>query len=323
MEILTESTHDIRFSPDFGQEVKAAMSMAVIKTNEYYKYQALFRQVYEQEKGKEVSPSVLAFVSSINGVDFENSGIISLIPSGKEEDRDGVAVEDPTIMIVDNQINVFHTSVEQKPNGKYFTSIGWVKGNNLEQLDVSNRKLILTPESAGLALKMNVNMVKEPEFILTKDGRWRMIYEVADGKTSRIAIAEANKLTGPYYHHRLLIDTRENKWDSQHVSPGPILKTSRGDLIMFYNGRGDYNELDKTPTWKIGYVMIDAKSGNVIEGTRSNDAIIIPPKEIGPDGQLIAFANSIIQGEQYLYYTVADKRSRVARLIINGARLAT
>lgn len=320
MEILVEKTQDIKFGPDFGEEIKAAMSMAVIRTNEYY--QTLFRQVYEQEEGKEVAPSVLAFASSIDGVNFERSGIISLKPSGKEEHRDKVAVEDPTIVSIGNKKNVFYTAVEQKPNGRYYTSIGWVNGENLQELKGDKRKLIVTPKEVGMALKMDVNMVKEPEFILTKEGRWLMIYEFADGKTSRIGIAEGDRLTGPYHHHRLLIDTRENQWDSQHVSPGPILKTSQGDLLMLYNGRGEYNDLDHTPTWKIGYVMIDAKTGNLIEGSRSSKAIIIPPKEIGPDGQLIAFANSIIQGEQRLYYTVADKRSRVTNLVINGAKLA-
>jgi predicted GH43/DUF377 family glycosyl hydrolase len=123
-------------------------------------------------------------------------------------------------------------------------------------------------------------------------------------------------LTGDYQNHRVLINPREEKWDSQHVSPGPIIKTSGGDLLMFYNSRGPKNKDDNTPTWAIGSVIIDVSSGRLLE--RSEQPIIRPPEEIGPDGQLIAFANSVLEKKQWLYYTAADKRMIVASYAVNN-----
>ena len=89
---------------------------------------------------------------------------------------------------------------------------------------------------------------------------------------------------------------------------------------MFYNGRGPKNSEDQTPSWSIGHVVIDASSGAI--SNRSESPIIRPSEEIGPDNQLISFANSVtsIEGTKTnrLYYTVADTRSAVASIFIKG-----
>lgn len=272
----------------------------------------------ENESQNPIRYSVLGFASSENGVDFTRSSNIALSPTLIAKNRDRLAVEDPTIVTVDGVKYVFYSAVEPKKNNEdgVLVSIGMVKGQTVDALNQNDRKIILTPEKVSGQLNRKVDMVKEPEFIKTKDGRWIMIYEFASDGVSRIGMAESKTLTGNYENHRLLINPRENKWDSQHVSPGPIIRTSRGDLLMFYNGRGPKNELNQTPAWGIVSVIIDISSGGLLE--RSEQPIIRPPEEIGPDGQLIAFANSVVEQKQMLYYTAADKRMIVASYVANN-----
>lgn len=317
MSVSLIETHDVTFSPDFkaNPEIIAAMSMAVIKTEDYY--QTLYRQVQKKDN-QPIPESVLAFASSRNGVDFTRSGVISLQPSKEKNSEDVLAVEDPTIVELDGKKYVFCTAVKPKEgtNG-VLAAIEVVSGIDLKNIE-DKKQIIIRPDEVGKELGRKVDMVKEPEFIRLKDNTWVVLYEFADGQTSRIGMARSVNLTGPYRNHQLLMDTRNQGWDCQHISPGPIMITSRGDIIMLYNGRGPKNMNDQTPMWSIGSVIIDADKGSIIEGTRSEKPIIVPPEEIGPNNQLIAFSNSIIASEQRLYYTVADKRSRVAKLDFNN-----
>jgi predicted GH43/DUF377 family glycosyl hydrolase len=317
MSVDVIETHDINFSPDFkaNPEIIAAMSMAVIKTEDYY--QTLYRQVQKKDN-QPIPESVLAFASSQNGVDFIRSGVISLQPSKEKNSDDILAVEDPTIIELDGKKYVFCTAVKPKEGAEgVIAAIEVVSGIDLKNIE-DKKRIIIRPDEVGKELGRKVDMVKEPEFIRLKDNTWVVLYEFADGQTSRIGMARSVNLTGPYRNHQLLMDTRSEGWDCQHISPGPIMITSRGDLLMLYNGRGPKNMNNQTPMWAIGSVIVDTNKGSIIEGTRSEKPIIVPPEEIGPNNQLIAFSNSIVASEQRLYYTVADKRSRVAKLDFNN-----
>jgi predicted GH43/DUF377 family glycosyl hydrolase len=322
MEITIDKdrTRDITFDKEtrYNREIVKTMSMAVELIDSHYR--GLYRELHQQENESQnpIRYSVLGFASSENGVDFTRSTNIALSPTLVGKNRDRLAVEDPTIVTVDGVKYVFYSAVEPKRNNEdgVLVSIGMVKGQTVDALNQNNRKIILTPEKVGGQLNRKVDMVKEPEFIKTKDGKWLMIYEYGSGGVSRIGMAESKTLTGNYENHRELINPREGKWDNQHVSPGPIIRTSRGDLLMFYNGRGPKNEQDQTPTWAIGSVIIDLSTGGLLQ--RSEDPIILPPEEIGPDGQLIAFANSVVEEKHMLYYTAADKRMIVASYVANN-----
>lgn len=321
MEINVGELRDVKFIPEIAAldpRERGAMSMAVVKSGEIIRdyYEALYRHLYQPQNEQPVMESVIAFASSQNGVDFTRSGVFSVEPTRTPNSLDQLAVEDPTIVKVDGIYYVFHTAVRPKTNGEGVeTAIQLVRGRSLQ--DLGGKTTILTPLDVREKLG-KVDMVKEPEFIQMKDGSWTMIYEYADSSTSRVAIASAAHLEGPYNDHRLLFDTRENSWDSEHVSAGPIIITPGGDICIFYNGRGPRNEVDKTPTWAIGYGIIDASTGET--RVRSNKPIIVPSSELGPGNQLIAFANSITKdsnGEtQTLYYTEADRRSACAKLTV-------
>lgn len=308
MEIGVEKTQDIKFNPEYDQksETFGAMSMAVIRVENYY--QALLRELHRPKEGIPVDHSVLAFVHSKNGVDFKRSGVISVKPG---DSFDKLAVEDPTIVKLNGEYFVFHSAVNPKDPGVE-VAIQLVTGPNLKEL--GNKTVVLSPKELKTVFG-KVDMVKEPEFVF--DGKkWLMFYEYADGTKSRIAVAESNNLAGPYQNHRLLIDGKYD-WDSQHTSPGPIIITPNKDICMIYNGRGPKSALDQTPTWAIGYAIIDGKTGAVLE--RSDSPFLRPPEEIGPGNQLIVFANSLASKpyKQTLYCTVADIRSAVVHLAVN------
>ncbi|MCX6704498.1 MAG: hypothetical protein NTZ07_03595 [Candidatus Woesebacteria bacterium] len=320
MEIGVGETERVVFSPaiEKNPEISAAMSMAVVSMKGYY--DALYRQVSKAKPGELVPESVIAFASSPNGVDFARSGVVPLKPTQEVNSIDRIAVEDPAIVKLDGKYYVFHSAVSPKTVGEGVqVAIQVVEGDSLGHLG-TDKKIVLTPKDVQDSLGEKVDMVKEPEFYFGKDGLWHMIYEHTGRGKSEIATAESPQLTGPYRNNRPLLETRENSWDSQHTSPGPLLFTSQGDILMFYNGRGPKSSEDETPSWSIGHVIIDGKTGAI--SNRAEAPIIRPPEEIGPGNQLISFANSITSTEgaknNRLYYTVADTRSAVASIFVNG-----
>jgi len=319
MDIEVRNIEKVKFTPTIEDdpEIQAAMSMAVTSMGNYY--EALYRQVSKLLFGDVVPESVIAFASSTNGVDFSRSGLIPLRPTKEQGSLDQIGVEDPTV-VVDGIYYVFHSAVSRKTSGEGVqVAIQVVKGRDLKHLG-NEKQIVLTPRQVQDSLGEKVDMVKEPEFFWGKDGLWHMVFEHTGRGFSEIAIAESQWLVGPYRNFRPLLEVRPNCWDSQHVSPGPLLLTSQGDVLMFYNGRGPKSSDDQTPAWSTGYVIIDAKTGAV--SNRSENPLIRPPEEIGPDNQLICFANSIVPigGTRVnnLYYTVADKRMEVARIIANN-----
>ena len=74
---------------------------------------------------------------------------------------------------------------------------------------------------------------------------------------------------------------------------------------MFYNGR-DFR------TWAIGEVLFDPETLGIDE--RSLVPLIVPPPELGPENQFIAFSSgALVEGETvYLYHHIADRRIRCA-----------
>lgn len=316
MEIGVDKTERVVFSPAIEEnpEITAAMSMAVKVVEGYY--ESLYRQVSRPHQGQLIPESVIAFASSSNGVDFERSGLVPIKPGIEKGSLDQLAVEDPTIVKDGQTYYVFHSAVSPKENNQGVqVGIQVVTGDSLQHLG-TEKQTVLTPKEVRDSLGKEVDMVKEPEFYYGKDKLWHMIFEHTGRGISEIAVAESPRITGPYRNHRPLLEVRPGGWDSQHVSPGPLLFTSGGDILMFYNGRGPKSSEDRTPSWSIGYTIIDTKTGAIID--RSKTPIIRPPEEIGPGNQLISFANSITSKEgprnHRLYYTVADTRSAVASI---------
>ena len=110
MEIGVADTEPVVFSPSIEKEnpeISAAMSMAVVSMQGYY--DALYRQVSKPKDGEVIPESVIAFVSSDNGVDFARSGVIPLKPTHEVNSIDRIAVEDPTIVQLDSKFYVFHS----------------------------------------------------------------------------------------------------------------------------------------------------------------------------------------------------------------------
>jgi predicted GH43/DUF377 family glycosyl hydrolase len=320
MEIGVKHSQDVIIHPESGKDTRAEMSLAVRMARKHL-FEAAYREVH-QNNNSGIYESVLCYATSENGIDFMRSGTL-VVPPGPKENRNIFAVEDPTLIFYNEEMNMFYTEVKSDEKWGYKTSIACITGKDLNNLDQTIRKVVLTPEEVSKALRVEIQMVKEPEFYQDQQGLWHIVYEFSDGITSRIGTAVSRYLTGPYINHRLLIDVRPGKWDDQHVSTGAIIPGK--DILLLYNGRGERNSLDHTPEWACGCVAIDKETGGIIEGTRSEEPFYRSRPEIGEGGQIIAFLNSIsqikkrqIDTDAKCYITIGDKRSEMATLAVNG-----
>jgi beta-1,2-mannobiose phosphorylase / 1,2-beta-oligomannan phosphorylase len=340
MNIDIWNRHEITFSMDdsavteieklFGPET-GRFSLAVIR-NIQGLYEALVRERHANagsldSDGKIVVPvSIVTYAQSSNGINFEMPGIISLSPSSP---FDSVAVEDPTILNLNGINYVFttgvqmHSKADDRANGYVETNIMMATGDTLTNLE--DNKVILTPQDVSKDIsELEIAMVKEPELVIDSEGNIQhMIYEVGTNLGSQIAICRnvSGKPSHGYLDHRIMLSTRENMWDSDHVSTGPTIPLNNGDILMFYNGRNSPNERGFS-SWAIGIVIFSKDLTRVLY--RSENPVILPPNEIGPDNQLIAFANSLVvdpsSSVSKLYLTAADTRMQAVEVMLNRAQ---
>ncbi len=130
--------------------------------------------------------------------------------------------------------------------------------------------------------------------------RWRLFFEYAVAGASRIGIASAPAVDGPWTVLHSFFDPRPQRWDSWHLSTGPVLTTDLRRPVMFYNGA------TRQANWRIGWVVFDENYTRII--ARCDEPMIAPPpREIGDTD--IAFAASAIEENDviHLYYSIADK----------------
>lgn len=178
---------------------------------------------------------------------------------------------------------------------------GWNETRKEGQLMLASGSDIrrLTKKGAVLSSREFRNP-KEATVIATAQGDWRMYFEFASDDASAIGIARAEQIIGPWQVLGTLCVARLDRWDSWHVSPGPVWQPERGPPVMFYNGA------DRDAHWRIGWLTLDADYSSIIE--RADDPLIVPPVPEG-DATDIAFAASCLTGGNLMqiYYSVADK----------------
>lgn len=107
--------------------------------------------------------------------------------------------------------------------------------------------------------------------------RWRLFFEYAEDGASKVGIASAPAVDGPWTVLPAIFDARPGCWDGWHLSPGPLLCSDPMHPVMFYNGA------TRDAKWRIGW---------------------------------IAFAASAIEESNtiYLYYSIADKAMMRAQI---------
>lgn len=209
------------------------------------------------------------------------------IAPGAEHDKDGC--EDPTVCIVDDHYYVYYTGWnETQKRGQLMLA----SGSDIQHLEARRTALAWTPERKN---------PKEATVTQAIDGSWRMFFEYANEERSKIGIASAPAVSGPWRVLEPLFEARDDRWDSWHLSTGPIIASQSGEPMMFYNGA------TRDAAWRIGWITFDTAYSRVT--ARGDEPVIEPPGKRETGATDIAFAASAVaaSGAAHVYYSVADE----------------
>jgi predicted GH43/DUF377 family glycosyl hydrolase len=230
---------------------------------------------------------------SRDGVNFKMGKIPAIVPGPNQIDAGGV--EDPTVVIgSEPHLMVFYTGVEAtRDQGSLLLAAGPSLGKLTKQ-----KVLLKAPEGQG--------NIKEATVAQGTDGRWRLFYEYAQDNASRIGLAVADDLEGPWQPVGDPFTVREWLWDTWHLSTGPILARPGEPPVMFYNGA------TADARWRIGWIAFDENYTRVVD--RCIEPLLVPPPPIERAGTDIAFAASLIDdgADVHLYYSLEDRLLRRA-----------
>lgn len=236
---------------------------------------------------------------SDDGLAFTMDKTPAILPGPNFVDAGGV--EDPTVVIGhEPHLMIFYTGVDGK---REKGSLLVTTGPDLKHL-TKDKVLLTAPEGRG--------NIKEATVALGEDGRYRMFYEYAQNNASRIGLALADKLEGPWDVAGDPFTIREDLWDTWHLSTGPIVARKGEPPVMFYNGA------TADARWRIGWVAFDENFTRVVD--RCIEPLIMPPPPQHRAGIDIAFAASCLDKapDIHLYYSLEDRllrRATVRRMV--------
>ncbi|MBB3858800.1 putative GH43/DUF377 family glycosyl hydrolase [Novosphingobium hassiacum] len=237
---------------------------------------------------------------SDDGLSFAMQDSPAILPG--PEDKDAGGVEDPTVVLSGQDVLVFYTGVDRaRSQGAMLVA----QGPDLTQL-AKKEVLLEAPEGEG--------NIKEATVAQGADGTYRLFYEYARDirpgvGASRIGMAVATTLDGPWSVVEDPFTVREKAWDNWHLSTGPIISRPGKPHVMFYNGA----TLDAR--WRIGWIAFDENFTHVVD--RCIEPLIVPPPPELRSGIDIAFAASCVDhGKKiHLYYSLEDRVLRRSTLV--------
>jgi predicted GH43/DUF377 family glycosyl hydrolase len=225
---------------------------------------------------------------SDDGVAFHIHAKPVLAPSDWELDSGGC--EDPTVVDYEHHYVVYYTGVD---NTRSSGQLLYATGKSLDKL----RK-----RGVALASSKTEGNTKEATIERTEDGRWRLFYEFAHDRASRVGLALGDGVAGPWREQPAPFTVRNNEWDNWHLSTGPLLTTDKSTPVMFYNGA------TMDARWRIGWIAFDRDYAKVVD--RCVEPLITPPPPQDRGETDIAFASSCIAVDEssvQLYFSRADK----------------
>lgn len=247
------------------------------------RYQQLLRAVNRADNPA-AKVSRIYYGQSTDGLHFTLGDHPVIAPGPDEADRDGC--EDPTVAVVDNTIHVYYS--------------GWNQTKNEGQLLLATGvdSLRLRKRGTAIPFSKQYQNPKEASIAACPDGTWRLFFEYASEGASKLGIASAPAVDGPWTIQGTPFEAREGRWDGWHLSPGPVLNSKHP--VMFYNGA------TQDVKWRIGWIMFDENLTEVV--ARCDEPVITPPSPKSDETD-IAFVASAIEVDDaiYLYYSVADK----------------
>ena len=222
---------------------------------------------------------------SENGLHFIMDNAPAIAAGPDAEDLDGC--EDPTVAICDGTYYVYYTGWNQSK----------MQGNLLLASGPDPRHL--TKRGVRLAATPAVNNPKEATIVSVEGGTWRLFFEYSESGASKIGIASAPSVDGPWTVGSPLFGARPGHWDAWHLSTGPMFQSDPNRPVMFYNGA------TQDAHWRIGWVAFDAEYTQVVD--RCDKPLIVPPTPQAGHTD-IAFAASAVEADAiFLYYSVADQ----------------
>ena len=235
---------------------------------------------------------IIAGGSGKDGLTFAMEDKLAIVPGPGPDDLGGC--EDPTVVVLPDRYVVFYTGVDAaRLQGSMILASGPDLG------DLVKRQLVLkAPPGEG--------NIKEATLAQAPDGSWRLFYEYAANEASRVGMARAEAIDGPWTALDDPFPIRDDSWDNWHLSTGPIVQLPGQDPVMFYNGA------THDARWRIGWVSFNADYSKVTG--RGIEPVILPPPPTHRDSTDIAFAAStVIEGERIaLYYSLEDRILRRA-----------
>ncbi|MBC5800462.1 MAG: hypothetical protein GIW94_10895 [Candidatus Eremiobacteraeota bacterium] len=226
--------------------------------------------------------------ASADGLDFTMPDE-AVIPPGAPGDDDDGGCEDPTVVEEAGTYWVFYSGYSV---GKGEATMLCASGPSLMALKKRGRVL---PESDWYRNS------KEATVVRGTDGQWRMFFEYSAEKASKIGLAAAPALDGPWAYQPFDFAARPDLWDAWHLSAGPIVAQSSGAPIMLYNGA------TQSAHWRIGWATFDPDFGQL---RARGEEPLVEPSDIAGDATDIAFAASAVEreGDVWLYYSISDQR---------------
>jgi len=260
------------------------------------RWEMLVRAVPRRDDEPALKIACAYYGVSEDGLRFVMDDAPAIAASPDALDRDGC--EDPTVAIWNGTYYVYYTGWNQ----------GKMQGNLLLASGPDPRHL--TKRGVYLAATPAVDNPKEATIVSVPDGTWRLFFEYAEGGASKICIASAPSVDGPWTAGASLFTARPDHWDAWHLSTGPMLQSDPDRPVMFYNGA------TRDAHWRIGWVAFDAEYTRVVD--RCDEPLIVPPTPQA-DYTDIAFAASAVEADDaiFLYYSIADRdmvRAKIRRL---------
>jgi len=221
-----------------------------------------------------------------SGIEFAVDSEPVIGPGPAADDLGGC--EDPTLWFSDGNYWCYYTGWNPKARCALLLH---AVGPDIHQL--RKRGPVLPPSDI-------YQWSKEVTIAPVADGTWRLLFEYSHDERSKIGIASAAHPGGPWSYGEPSLFAREDRWDSWHLSTGPVIFLDNDEPIMFYNGA------TRDARWRIGWAAFNADFTRV---TARGDEPLIDPGEVHGVDTDIAFAASAvaIDGDIFVYYSVSDR----------------
>ena len=250
------------------------------------RWEMLVRAVPRRDDHPELKIACAYYGVSEDGLRFLMDDGPAIAAGPDAADLDGC--EDPTVAIWQGTHYVYYTGWNQSKK----------QGNLMLASGPDPRHL--TKRGICLASTAAVENPKEATLVSVHDGTWRLFFEYAADGASKIGIASAPAVDGPWTVNAPPFEARPDQWDCWHLSTGPMLQTGPNCPVMFYNGA------TQDAHWRIGWIAFNADYTEVVD--RCAAPLIVPPAPQG-DHTDIAFAASAVEANDavFLYYSIADQ----------------